>query len=51
MTQSNKLKVHRENSQTISLYPIVFSTDILFFSLVSFSFCLLVFFCVCVILN
>ena len=48
MTQSNKLKVHRENSQTISLYPIAFSADILFSSLVSFSFCLLVvFFCVC----
>ena len=51
MTQSNKLKVHRENSQTISLYPIAFSADILFSSLVSFSFCLLVVFFVCVILN
>ena len=44
MTGSTKLKVHRENLQTISLYPVVFSTDILFSSLVSVAFCLLVVF-------
>ena len=40
----NKLKVHRANSQTISSYPVRFSTDIVFSSLVSFVFCLLVIF-------
>ena len=42
-TRSNKLKVHRANSQTISSYPVRFSTDIIFSSLVSFAFCVLVF--------
>ena len=40
--RSSKLKVHRTNSQTISSYPLNFSTDILFSSLVSFAYCLLV---------
>ena len=44
-TRSKKLKVHRANSKTISSYPVRFSTDILFSSLVSFTFCLLVLFC------
>ena len=39
-TRSNKLKVHRANLQRIS-YPVRFSTDVLFSSLVSFAFCLL----------
>ena len=42
MTQSSKLEVHRTNSQTISSYLVRFSTDILFFALVSFAFYLLV---------
>ena len=33
--RSSKLKVHRENSQTISSYPVRFFTDITFSSLVS----------------
>ena len=39
-----KLKVHRANSnlQTTSLYPVRFSINILFTSLVSFAFCLCV---------
>ena len=49
-TRSNKVKVHRTDLQPISLYPIGwmypvgFFTDILFSSLVSFAFCLLVWF-------
>ena len=43
-TRSNKLKVHRANSQTKSLYLVRFFTDISFSSLVSFTFCLLVIF-------
>ena len=42
---SSKLKVRRANSQTISSYLLSFSTDIIFFSLVSFAFCLLGLFC------
>ena len=44
-TRSSKVKVHRTNSQTILSYPVRFSTDILFSSLVSFFafLCLLVF--------
>ena len=42
-TRSSKLKVHRANLQTISWYPVRFSTDIPFSFLVSFAFCLLVF--------
>ena len=37
-TRSNKVKVHIANSQTISFYPVRFSTDILFSSIVSFAF-------------
>ena len=37
-TRSSKLKVHRANSQTISLYPVRFSLNIRFSSLVSFAF-------------
>ena len=40
-TRSSALKVHGTNLQTISLYSITFSTDILFSSLVTF--CLRVF--------
>ena len=39
-TQSSKLKEHSANSQTILSYPVRFSTDILFSSLVSFAFVL-----------
>ena len=42
-TRSNKLKVHRAKLQTISSYPVTFSVDILFSSLVSLLFCLPVF--------
>ena len=38
-TGSSKLKVHRANSQTISSYPVRFSTDIFFISFFCF-FCL-----------
>ena len=41
MTRSSTLNVHRANSQAISSYPVIFSTDAAFFSLVSFTFCLL----------
>ena len=37
-TQLSKLNIHRANLQTILSYPVRFSTDILFFSLVSFTF-------------
>ena len=33
-----KTKVHRTNSQTMSSYPVRFSTDIFFYSLVSFAY-------------
>ena len=47
-TRSSTLKVHIANSQTISLYPVRFSKDIFFSSLVFFAFCLLVIFgCFC----
>ena len=36
--QSSKLKVHRANLQTISSYPVRFSANILFSSLLSFVF-------------
>ena len=39
-----KLKVHRANSQTIPSYSVTFSTDILFTSLVSFTFSIVVVF-------
>ena len=45
MTWSSKLKVHRENSQTMLSYPYGLSTNILFSSLASFGICLLVFLC------
>ena len=41
-TRTSKLKIRRAYSQTISSYPVRFSTDILFSYLVSFAFCLLV---------
>ena len=44
-SRSSNLKVHRANSQTISPYPVRFSTDIIFSSLVSFDFCPLIFLC------
>ena len=48
VTRSSTLKVHTANSQTISLYPVRFSKDIFFSSLVFFAFCLLVIFgCFC----
>ena len=48
VTRSSTLKVHIANSQTISLYPVRFSKDIFFSSLVFFTFCLLVIFgCFC----
>ena len=48
VTRSSTLKVHIANSQTISLYPVRFSKDIFFSSLVFFAFCLLVIFgCFC----
>ena len=43
-TRSNKLKLHRANSQAISPHPVRFSTDILFSSLVSFAFLVFLFF-------
>ena len=43
-TRSNKLKVRGINSQTMLVYPVRFFTDILFLSLVSFAFYLLVIF-------
>ena len=46
-TRSSKLKVHRANSQTISSYPVKFSTYSLFFSLSClffFFFCFFFFF-------
>ena len=42
-TRSSKLKLHIVNSQTVSWYPVRYSADILFSSLVSFAFCLLIF--------
>ena len=36
--RSGKLKLHRANSQTISSYPVRFSTDIIFSSLAFFAF-------------
>ena len=39
-----KLKVHRANSQTIPSYSVTFSTDILFSSLVCFTFSIVVVF-------
>ena len=39
----NKLKVRRTNLKTISLYPVRFSTDIFFSSLVSFAFVVAIF--------
>ena len=43
--RSSKLKVQRANPQTIPSYPVSFSTDILFSSVVSFVFCLFASFC------
>ena len=43
-TRSSKLKVRRANSQALSLDPARFSSDILFSTLVSFAFYVLVFF-------
>ena len=43
-TRPIKLKVHTANLQAISSYPVRFSADILFFSLVFFAYCLLVIF-------
>ena len=43
-TRSNKLKVHRTNSQTMSSCSVRFPTDVPFSSLFSFAFCFLVFF-------
>ena len=42
-TRSCKLKIHRANFQMRSSYPVRFSTDILFYSLVSFPFSCYVF--------
>ena len=55
-TQSSKSKLHNVNSQTVSSYPVRFSTDTLFSSLVSFVFCLPIFylfvlFCFALFLN
>ena len=44
-------EVHRANSQTIPSYPVKFSTDILFSSLVFLAFCPHVFFVFCLIKN
>ena len=43
MIQLSRLKVHRASLQTISLYPVIYPTDMLFSSLVSFAFCLVIF--------
>ena len=42
-TCSSKFKAHGANLQNVSPFPVRFSTDIPFSSLVSFAFCLLVF--------
>ena len=42
--RSSKLKLHRANSQAMSLYPVRFFTDILFTSVVSFTFFVFLFF-------
>ena len=42
-TRASTLKVHRSNSQTISSYPVGFSTDFPFSFLLSFAFCLVLF--------
>ena len=48
-TRSSKLKVYRANSQTISSYPVKFSTDSLFFFSFFCSFFSFFFFCLLVL--
>ena len=43
MIQLSRLKVHRASLQTISLYSVIYPTDMLFSSLVSFAFFLVIF--------